>query len=451
MVDVTTTTVNMAARTDFRTLWAREGFDPAGHVYVVDENGALTGDVELYGDQSEGPRGSGRAATIMGYNLKGCGPTLSQAVEIAEGSKKAFYTSGLLTLREAIAEAIAGQLYNHFFGNHNTHAVVNLPITDSFGKGTIYAQTAILVRDNPTRMTNMFNPTLSNEAFFDKIREVTPGATGLPDIDAGRLYMQMIARQQGFLWARRIMVPNFELGNVNYEGIQFDAPIVAMMKDYRDVWCCNGMRNRESIIHAIQGLRNQIFKRLALTDEEYEEQMDTAFDIVQTAFAIEALAVIGFDKARRDLVVDEPAYLQCAINLVTWLAPTDACSFKIFDSEYYFEDDFTAGRFGGDFTGLIDAIYADGAKPVGTELLVDLAKSLVSVLDAQQKTDAEAYARNLATDMSSYIPTILKPSDRGWVAHRHNMAYDQTANHVQQHLDNFMNAVKLYMPDQFQF
>lgn len=459
-------TVAMTERTGIRALWRSEGFDPQGKVAMVDEAGDLTGSVDLYGMQeginypklaAEGwvgevtkNRGSGRAATINGINLKGCGHTLTQGLQKAGGSKTAFYNSGLMQLREGLSEVLASIVHHHLFGSPKAKALVQYQVPNPFGDEVTYGQNAILLREPPKRLESILLPFTTTQDVLTTLRTENAEIDAADDFEFANKLMRKFARRQAELWIRRIMIPNYQASNAALTGEMFDAPIFAVLPDHRDVWCCNGATNRNSIVIAINTLRGWL-DATALRDsgtaEEREAKLEVALDVVKEEMALATCSLMGLTAEQVEILqLDEKFNLVTNETLQFLLEDKDAPqTSEIFDSEWYFKPElYSGGTSRSDL--LVDAVFNGGEDVAFWPGLAAMWTRLLGELGEADVTGCAERANLLKSfTVTDKVRAILSPVDRGWVAHRHNMAYDRPLDYLQTEIDAFETLVQTHL------
>lgn len=424
-----TTQVAMTECTNYRTLWAQEGFDPSGHVAKVDANGLLMGTVDLYGSQANGVHGSGRAATLNGINLKGCGKTLEGINSDGKpGSKKVFYTHGGLAAREGISEVMALELYNHFFGTPRAFALVAEYGTDNpFGTEPTWSMGGILLRPVPNRLVSFL---VEGEWTPDEIRakllEDNPEITVGNDVELVKALVKKLAAQYAFLWIRRILVPNVEVGNLSTGMIQYDMPILGVMRDHREVWCCNSYSNRDSLLHAcyqLAGLLHRVGLNDGLTLDQFKEAVGELSEMVRAEYRHAVVDAFGLTKEQRDIIQMHDSYNMVTGATLDWLIEagrTKACHLT-FDSEQTFRNEFYDDKMVVDPYGLAIHVFSENTPDLYPQDLVDGWQELLGVLSADERIVAEQTTVKMSATFSDEWRTIVNAGSEGWVAHRHNM------------------------------
>lgn len=423
--------VAMSECTSYRTLWAQEGFDPSGHVAKVDPDGSLSGTVELYGSQVNGVHGSGRAATLNGINLKGCGKTLEgNTVAALPGSKAIFYTHGGLAAREGISEVMALEMYNHFFGTERAFALVS-PHGDSstnpFGDEQVWSMGGILLRPVPNRVMSFgVEGAWTPDEVRAQLLTDNPEITATTDVALVRALISKLAAQYAFLWIRRILVPNLDVGNLSTRMLQYDMPILGIMNDHREVWCCNSLSNRESVIqtaYRLAGYMHHLGLNDGLVETEYKEQIGDIVNLVRAEYRHALVDAFGVTKEQKEILQLHDAYNYVTGLTLDWLingGRKHACHLT-FDSEQTFRPEFYDDKMVIDPYELAIHAYSENTPDLYPDEIVAGWQELLSVLSGDERQAAEQVTVAMSQTFSDEWRDIVNAGSVGWTAHRHNM------------------------------
>ena len=445
--------VAMTERPDFRALWVAPEFDPIGHVAMVDHDGLQTGHFSLYDTQEWGINGSFRVAEFNGVDIKGCGKTVKDytvADGYAEGGQAIHFNTGLVNLREAMSELMGGQIIELAGGNHRSYGVVQVELNPSsngyFKQQGQKVMTPLLLRKPVDRLYSLLNDTYPKETIMADLRNGNPDIVEPDDRLFILEFMKKFARNQAWLWARRIMLPDVSAGNISISGEFYDNPILGFMSDYRELYGNAGRTNYEAVLKTLSEI-NAVLYKLVFTGvmefEDYIKDFPTPPEVYHEARKEACADIMGHrDPALRTALLANPKFANAAELLVDYIQDdSDKCTHKIFNGAHFFTTEFYTGKAGGDVVALHEALV-NGTTLEGHEALVTAWSEILAEYQESELVHIIADWRLLDVDLSQKWISVLSPNVRGWTHHRQDLPLDVTPAVWGAKFDEFLQEVK---------
>lgn len=279
-------------------LWCVPDFDASEYSLTTNNNGSSPILVKC---DKYGRYGSGRAIILNGISIKGCGPT-----PLINKDASLYYKSGNLTLNDAVVDAIYLGCMKHLFpdaiapkavlllnqeAEFNLQSAINNRIdVESFEHSAKFTSAAMLLREVPTRLTNL--PFLTSEEAFKLLTKHNPELVYSDKIDLIKKLLQKYASKQAELWVRRIATGAGSPDNYDLCGNPFDVSNMTTRYDFRNTYYSS-----ERILFWDEGklLLKKTAKLLVevlLSIEEYEQAESIYLEMVDYIWEARRLKVL---------------------------------------------------------------------------------------------------------------------------------------------------------------
>lgn len=320
--------------------------------YVISPAGRVTGWVDRYGGDGIGPNGgSGRAALVNGYYLKGIGRT-----PLVADSSDPLHATGRMDLHEAVREAIFGELIGAEFPWSAVPVLaiiaIALPVLGDADRAL--AQTSvILVRPDFTRPAHFmraerFKPRdrTEHEADVDRVRyTVSKLCLALSDRRIADFVCAMMGRwaeQIAYGFIHRLSQGGLSPSNITIDGRLVDFGSTTALPSWANIPICT---DGTSLIDEIGKLRTSFgsfvanYNRYKAKDAPSIGDADTYWQRIlgryqaRLSFELLRLCGVGEDVAAAGVVGVQAPKIQRALSKIVRYYRTETVDWRMNNAE----------------------------------------------------------------------------------------------------------------------